>query len=351
MSKDFWIDCIKNFMKITIPTLITIFTLVGFFFKGFETSLQSLGIIGFILICCLCFSITLLLELTGMIKIIDDIGQQYIEKNNKVDKSIYKFYESYKKSLKGEKNNDKPFIILEDPKKDNKVIKQRRKEVDGYSEDFENYLIGVNHKNINFKLEISYPDVALDVIQEISNIAISSACSSISTIYDGITVNTNLPKSIICKNVTYLKKFVETKERINIIVSFGGLITGCFLINFDKKAIIKAQRMLESKYKKYYVSLQSITISYFKEIASILASTGITSLSNMLLFHAPKGTHMENIYIREITTSLNYLDEFYNSDSIISVNNICRVYKLTSINIYLLFSIYQTKIISDKLTS
>ncbi len=134
-------------------------------------------------------------------------------------------------------------------------------------------------------------------------------------------------------------------------MGFDGLISGCFLINFDKKAIVKAQRMLESNYKKYYISLQTILLSYFKENAAILAGTGITSISKLLLYNAPKGTKMENIHIKEITTFLNYLDEFYNSDSIIAVSNTCRVYKLTSIKIYLLFSIHQAKIISDKLNN
>lgn len=348
MSKKFWSVCIIRFLCFTVPSLLTIFSLIGAFFKDFEPTLQSLGILGFILICCLCFSITVLLEVTGMIKIIDDLGKQYIEKNNKNDKSIYNFYTSYKKNLKNHHN--KPFIVLENNKKDNKRIKPKKKDIAGYSDEFENYCIGVNHRNVDFKLEICYPDYVLDVIQEVSNIAISSMCSSISTIYDEIPVNTKLPKSVICKSINDFKEFIETKDRINIIVSFNGHISGCFLINFDNKVIIRAQTILESKYKKYYVNLRTMLLSYFKEMATILVGTGITSFSDLLLFNTPEGTKMGNIYIKEIITSLDYLDELYESESIIAVNNICRVFKLTSIQIYLLFSIHQTKVISDKLT-
>ncbi len=92
------------------------------FFKDFEPTLKSLGIMGFILICCFCFSITILLELSGMIKIIDDLGNQYLGENNNSEKSIYHFYTTYKNNLK--KKNNKPFIIIEKNKKNSKKIKR-----------------------------------------------------------------------------------------------------------------------------------------------------------------------------------------------------------------------------------
>lgn len=333
---------------------------LDFFFKGFEPTIQSLGFIGFLLICCLVFSITILLELTGMMKIIDDLGKQYIVKNNKADKSIYNFYKSYKDYLKT--NSSKPFVVLEDNNKNTKKLRPKKKEIDGYTEEFVNYSIGVNQRSVDFKLEICYQDTVLDVIQEVSNIAISYSCKTISAIYDNIRVNTKLPETIICKNIYDFNDLINTKGKINIVVSFGGLISGCILISFDKKAIIKAQRMFESKYKNRYITLQTMLISYFKEMAAILAGRCITCISailagtciieddELLVRNALNGTKMENIHIKEITTFINNLYDFFDSESIISVSNTCRVYKLTSVQIYLLFNVHQAKVIADKLT-
>ena len=88
-----------------------------------------------------------------MIKIIDDIGKQYIDKNDKSDKSIYNFYNSYKKSLKANNNNNnKSFIVLEKPKKENKVVKQKEKGTDEYQDNFIYYLKEVDNKNLIYKL-------------------------------------------------------------------------------------------------------------------------------------------------------------------------------------------------------
>ena len=285
-----------------------------------------------------------------MIKIIDDIGKQYIDKNDKSDKSIYNFYNSYKKSLKANNNNNnKSFIVLEKPKKENKVVKQKEKGTYEFQDNFIYYLKEVDNKNLIYKLEISYPDFIIDAIQEISNIIISATCKPISEIYENDNVKTTLPKTIICNNIFGFKNNIDIKEKINIIISFEGVVTGCFLISFDKQAVIKAQTMLESRYKKYYISLQSILISYLKEMATILAETSIWKLYEMLSYQMPKGEKMENIKIDVITTSLYFLDDFYNYDSIISVMNVCSVHRLTNINIYSIFNIYQAKIITDKM--
>lgn len=374
MSKKFWLECFKKFLKFTIPSLITLFTLFGYFFKGFEATIQSLGIIGFILICCLCFLITILLELTGMIKIIDDIGNQCIGSKKNSNKAIYDFYKSYTKSLKNNKHKKDPFIVVESKRnkeksqntKENVKEKEILNKKDDFSEKFEYFSIGNIQKSKNYKLVINYPDMVMDVIQEISNIAISKTCESISTIhetvydniydnkYKNVRVNTKLPESIICRNIVEFKSILdlqnilETKKRTDIVISFDGLITGCFLIGFDRKAITLAQRMLESKYKKYYVSLDSIQASYFKEIATNIAGACITALSHMLSL---QDKQVEKTNIRVITTSYNQLNDFFNFDSLIAVKNICRIPNLTSVHMYLLFSIHQAKVITDKMLS
>ena len=65
MSKKFWIECFKKFLSFTIPTLTSVFAFFGLFFKDFEITLQSLGFIGFVLICCLCFSLTIFFRSYG----------------------------------------------------------------------------------------------------------------------------------------------------------------------------------------------------------------------------------------------------------------------------------------------
>ena len=348
MSKKFWIECFKKFLSFTIPTLPSVFAFFGLFFKDFEITLQSLGFIGFVLICCLCFSLTIFLEVTGMIKIIDDIGNQYLEKE-KSDKSIYKFYKSYIKSLKIDKNKKFIEVVSENKKKIEE--EEQRKKKDNYQNKFDYFSIGVNQKSKNNKIEISYSDFIIDCIQEISNVAICSTCEPILSLFDEKDINTKLPKTIICKNILELQKLIITKDRMNIVISFDGLIKGCFLICFDKKAIIKAQRMFESKYKNKYISLQSILISYFKEVATILAETSLTSLYKIFLNQTPKGTQLGTINITDINTSLSYINDLYKSDNIISVNNVCRIPELTSIFIYVIFSFQQAIVISDKLTT
>lgn len=93
MKKKFWINCIKNFLVITIPTIVAIITVFTFFNNGIEMALQKLGMSGCILVCCICFGFTLIYEVNNMFKttqVTESVRKNLDDLNNEAINNLFK---------------------------------------------------------------------------------------------------------------------------------------------------------------------------------------------------------------------------------------------------------------------
>lgn len=91
MLKKLWIKCIKNFIIVSIPTIVAIITLLTIFNKGIETALQKIGIMGCILVFCLCFILTFIIEVNETIKSME-ISEKIFADNKDLNRKIINNY-------------------------------------------------------------------------------------------------------------------------------------------------------------------------------------------------------------------------------------------------------------------
>ena len=75
MTKKFWTKCIKRFFMITLPILGTFISIFTYFSLTFETALKTLGLFGAIIVCLLCFLITLVYGINEMTKVVDIVDK------------------------------------------------------------------------------------------------------------------------------------------------------------------------------------------------------------------------------------------------------------------------------------
>lgn len=333
MSKSFWRECIKKFLKIVIPTLGAYLSFASIFSKEFEDLLKKFGIVGLILICCLCFSITLLLELCGMINFVDDIGSQYIEKNNVVDNSVYSLYKTYKKDIKNKKNNE--FF---------KRLFQNRVEINNCPNGFHNYFLNVNYEDKIYSVSIEINAIIIDTMQEIGNIVLGSGFPSFLVMYNERFV-VGMPKTLICLDRKDMLE--EIYNSYNILVKFTGLFQGLFIVSFDKKSILRTREILEENYSNYISDYKKMLISFIKECSSIAALSGLTEFQNLIC----------NIYSDRITrflfnvTDIITDDNFSESDlynNLIAVRLIGNTKSSIEIKMYLLLDFCTAKELCER---
>lgn len=86
--KNFWDKCIKKFILVSLPAICGIITLLTVFNKGLEPALQKLGVIGCVLIFCLCFMLTLVNEVNKIIKSREILEKVSVENNDLSQKII-----------------------------------------------------------------------------------------------------------------------------------------------------------------------------------------------------------------------------------------------------------------------
>lgn len=296
MPKKFWIDCLRIFLRFTIPTLGTLLSFICLFSNDFERNLKNFGIIGLILLLCLLFAITLILELTGIFKLYDNIKKGVITKDDLVDNSLYGYFRTYKKEVIRQKRGNKNPIKKEIENKNNfrllNIDDEYFKDFHYYSfkQDLNDYIETNNEKiikNYFSKWEVKLIDI--DVIQESFYIFFSYGIMDLFDIFLE-KLKVSLPELLLYDYLSNgTKEFSEKIKQNNICTiinkfegKFEGTFTGYYIIGFDQDSILQMKTILEERYAEYITNYNKMLLSFMKEVGSMVTLSGLTSISELI---------------------------------------------------------------------
>lgn len=252
MQKRFWIECFKKFFLITIPTLVALITIFSCFSNEFEKSLKEYGIWGGILICLLCFSITLLYHANEMIHVIDFMGKEIVQDTDFDSKIIYNFYTAYR-------------IEKKKHRKTNKI----------------HNLNLYNNKQKRFSNKyLAMKDIYNDALQELSYIAMAHGFTDMATIFH-VPIVSDIPNLLENGNITQLRDNIDAEYIYNVFINFYGELEGsillCFYDNFQELINIEIKNM----YSKDIQDYDKFVYSFLFELGSIFTGTCLTQFHDL----------------------------------------------------------------------
>lgn len=299
MLKDFWGRCIKNFIRITIPTLVALITIFSFFSTEFEETIKTLGIFGAILVCLLFFSLTLLYECNRMIKVVDIIDKELSQVEHSNERIIYHIYNSYntnkRLNIKNSKNSDKI----------NNSILFKCKEKDCFSNKY-----------------LKVKDLQSDALQEICYVLCGTGFTILSnfiTFPEIYPLMCDLPKSMNDLDIKTLRENIESDYLYNVLIDFTGIINGNILLCFSCEFRNVINEVFKKNYLKYLTAnnCNYYINSYIYELGNVFSGSCLTSLAAFL------NLKYSTLRIRKISVNenINYL-KLNNGSVNISVTNL-----------------------------
>lgn len=296
MPKKFWLDCIKIFLRTIIPTLGAIFSFICLFSNDFENTLKDLGILGVILFFCMFFALTLILELTGLIKVMDDIQKGVVKKEDLFNKSIYSYFKNSKKEI-GKKRKKNIYSKKEKTKCTESVAAyfiddEYFKDFHYYSFkiDLNDYIKSDNDKVIeNYFLKWGLTFFDIDVIQESFFIFFSYGIWSIIEFFEE-NLEVSLPELILYDYSSGGFKELYNKIKQNsiftIVNKFEGKVEDAFsgycIIGFDRESMSRMKEILEERYSQYISDYSKMILSLMKELSSRITLSGLTCISDLI---------------------------------------------------------------------
>lgn len=253
MPKDFWIKCLKRFLLITIPSLLVVITIFSFFSSQFEASLKNFGIFGAIIVFLLCFCLTLLYGIFEMEKVINFVGSECSQDPDFNITIIYNSFLQHKNERKKQENYS------------NTAVKNSA---------FNTIKISFSNKYLSMR------EVFADTLQEISFIAMASAFTSMSTIFQTPVIG-EVPQSLTDVDILEVRKNINIRQKYNVIVDFYGIIKGSILLCFSQIFENYVKNMIQNKYPKYINHFNLFIESFLYELGSIFTGTCLTSLYDL----------------------------------------------------------------------
>ena len=250
MPKDFWIKCIKRFLSFSIPSLITVITVFTLFSSQFENSLKNFGVFGAIIVCLLCFCLTLLYGIFEMEKVVHFVGSECAQDPDFDITIIYKSFNLNQNNRKNQKNYNK--ITVKDSTFD---------------------AINISFSNKYLRIE----EMFADALQEISFIAMACAFTSMSVIFQTPVIG-DVPQSLTDANILEIRKSISKGQKYNVIVDFYGIIKGSVLLCFSQIFENYVNNMIQNEYPKYINHFSIFTESFLYEIGSIFTGMCLTNL-------------------------------------------------------------------------
>lgn len=261
MSKKFWIKCIKRFFIVTLPILGTFVSIFACFSFKFEKTIKTLGFLGAIIVCLLCFCITLLYGINEMIEVVD-----IVDKNISNNRIIYNYYIRYNI----ENNICKKFC--------NKLEKAFTLDKDSQKGLFCDKFI---------KMTDIYNDALQEICYEVMATGVTSICNLVNLSQNEYesqkyySLIKTLPTSLYNVNIKAFKQNIESNYVSNVLVNYSGNIHGSILICLYEKfrAIICEQ--IQNDFADYIKKedYNSFVNSFIHELGNIFAGSCLTSLS------------------------------------------------------------------------
>lgn len=312
MPKDFWIKCVKRFLLFSIPSLIAVITLFSYFSSPFENLLKNFGIFGAIIVCLLCFSLTLLYGIFEMEKVIYFVGSEYSNDPNFDTRVIYKSF---------------------------RLSQDKRKIQENYS--------NVTARNSTDAVILSFSDKYLgmkeiftDALQEITFIAMASGFTNISTIFN-TRVIADIPQSLIEANILEVRKNINTRQKYNVIVEFYGTLNGSILLCFSQVVEDYFKNIIENKYPKYISQFSMLMESFLYELGSIFTGTCLSSFHRLDDQLRPLSWDEENYKVLNINiitnVNINYLKVHNNTENLYVIKMNGDVYEGNLFTSYIIF--------------
>lgn len=289
MPKKFWFDCIKILLRVIIPSIGSFLSFICLFSNDFENSLQNLGLIGIILIFCLLFAVTLILELTGIIKLFDNYQKGIIKKDDLIERSLYSYFKTYKKDIIKQKN--KKAIHKRIEKENFPTIIEINEEYFNefhhyiYKKDLDDYIETNYDKAINdYFAKYSLKFIDIDVLQESFYLFFGYAVTDLFTLFNE-HIKVELPELLLCDNQEKFTKRFKQNNLITIINKFQGefegKFTGYFILGFDHNCITQIETILEEKYSSYINNYNKMILSFMKEACSMATLSGLTCICQL----------------------------------------------------------------------
>lgn len=301
MTKKFWTKCIKRFFMITLPILGTFISIFTYFSSKFETALKTLGLFGAIIVCLLCFFITLVYGINEMTKVVD-IVDKTISKTNSNDRIIYNYYNRYNIEKKNYKKNN------------NKIPKNSS--LYNYEEHFTNKFI---------KIADIYNDALQEICFEVMATGVTSVYGFVNlpekqygTHKDNTPIKV-IPMSLFNVNIKVFRENIYSNYVNNVLINYtGNHLRGSFLICLyeEFKTIIYEQ--IQNDFIDYIKKddYNLFINSFIHELGSLFTGSSLTSLSSWSM-----GTlEIKNI---ELDINIDNLKLDINTDNIYVTKLLC----------------------------
>lgn len=267
MTKKFWTKCIKRFFMITLPILGTFISIFTYFSLKFETALKTLGLFGAIIVCLLCFFITLMYGINEMTKVVD-IVDKTISKTNSNDRIIYNYYNRYNIEKKNYKKNN------------NKIPK---------NSSLYNYVLKQQFTNKFIKMV----DIHNDALQEICFEVMATGVISVNSLvnfpekqYGAHKCTTPIkvvPTSLFNINIKVFKENIVPDYVNNILINYtGNHLRGSFLICLYEEFKTIMYEQIQNDFKDYIKrdDYNFFVSSFIYELGSLFTGSSLTSLSS-----------------------------------------------------------------------
>lgn len=127
---------------------------------------------------------------------------------------------------------------------------------------------------------IEYSSEHLDIIKEISNIALGNAATSLSELFK-VNISMNVPSI----NLETIESFMSNQKDIEVIgqiLMVKGDIEGSILILFDIDTAKKIVNKVANGAVKSQEELDDIRVSFIEEVCNIVGSTYIRNIADCL---------------------------------------------------------------------
>ena len=313
MPKDFWIKCAKRFLSFSIPSLIAVITVFSYFSPQFESSLKNFGVFGAIIICLLCFCLTLLYGIFEMEKIIYFVGSEYSQDPNFDTRIIYKSFRVYQDKERKQENHI------------NTTAKNST---------YNATIVSFSNKCLGTK------EIFEDALQEISFIAMASAYTNMSIFFQ-TSVIVDVPQSLTDANILEVRKNINKLQKYNVMVNFYGIVKGSILLCFSQVVEDYFKNIIENKYPKYISQFSMLMESFLYELGSIFTGTCLSSFHRLDDQLRPLSWDEENYKVLNINiitnVNINYLKVHNNTENLYVIKMNGDVYEGNLFTSYIIF--------------